>query len=303
MVRPTLPPAGVFDAPRGTSPVYLASPMDRAADWAADVESQRETARLLLLEHEFAVFDPSRAWMCNGLAYPHPALQESNREVIRRCDALFAILPEGVPTVGVPMEIELARELGIPVAVWTSLDSSFALCTDGVRLGDDPAELVFDLAGAIDSQYGAAWVEQQYGSRILFQRLEPNAELPTKAYVGDAGYDLPVYESTVVGPHEYANIPTGLAMALPDGYFGRITGRSSTSWTLGLQTMEGIIDCGFRGQLFARVYNPGEKGVVVSRGSRVAQLLVHRVHTLPVEEADVLPESERGENGFGSSGR
>lgn len=124
------------------------------------------------------------------------------------------------------------------------------------------------------------------------------------AYQGDAGIDLPVLDDMRVPPGELVDVRTGWAAAIPAGHYGRIVGRSSCFRKKGLLVIEGVIDAGFRGELFTAVYNPTHMSRFVNRGDSLAQLIVSPIpKSHHIEVVDKLPESERGERGFGSSGR
>lgn len=139
--------------------------------------------------------------------------------------------------------------------------------------------------------------------------LEPEALLPTRAYENDAGWDLRVLEPVWINVNEAVDVRTGVAVAIPDGYFGRIIGRSSALRKRGLMVVEGIIDSGFRGELFSYVFCPPTvhnvttNGVRLERGDSVAQLIIHPLPQVNWVEVDQLEESDRGLAGFGSSGR
>jgi deoxyuridine 5'-triphosphate nucleotidohydrolase len=142
--------------------------------------------------------------------------------------------------------------------------------------------------------------------KIEFVKLHPDARTPRNAYGNDAGWDLFVLEDTPIhwSPnHPITDVRTGIAVSIPDGYYGRIIHRSSTPRKKKLQVMEGIIDAGFRGELFAGVSPLVEPSFMVEAGESLAQLIIQKVE--PVEWVLVtrLTESARGEKGFGSSGR
>jgi dUTP pyrophosphatase len=138
----------------------------------------------------------------------------------------------------------------------------------------------------------------------LFQLTQTDAILPTRAYTGDAGYDLYTTETTVIPPKTVVDVATGVAVAIPVGHYGRIVGRSSTHRKRGLSVVEGVIDAGYRGPLFSCVWNPSEtESVTIEAGERVAQLIVTPVSQLDAYEVETLPNSDRGVRGFGSSGR
>lgn len=129
--------------------------------------------------------------------------------------------------------------------------------------------------------------------------------MPTRAHADDAGLDLYVSESRTIGPGEFVDLPTAIAVQLPPGTWGLLTGRSSTLRKRGLLVNQGIIDPGYRGELFAGVWNLGAQPVTVEPGERLAQLIVmpNITEATRVVSAELLDEHERGIRGFGSSGR
>ena len=137
---------------------------------------------------------------------------------------------------------------------------------------------------------------------LVFEKLGPNAVLPTRGYPDDAGLDLYAESSAIIDGGQFKDISMGVAVSLPDGYWARITGRSSTLRQRGLLVNEGIIDTGYTGPLYAGVKNLSLDPVSVMRGERIAQLILHRNIILEPQWGQVK-ESERGSNGFGSSGR
>lgn len=140
--------------------------------------------------------------------------------------------------------------------------------------------------------------------RLLVKKLDPSAQLPTKGYeIEDAGLDLYCLESGSVPPNGKQLIRTGISIAMEPGYWGRIVTRSSTLGKNGLIVIEGVIDNGWRGELFVQVMNPTPTFSFWRRGERLAQLIPHKIVQTSVEEAVELPASERGINGFGSTGR
>jgi dUTP pyrophosphatase len=138
--------------------------------------------------------------------------------------------------------------------------------------------------------------------QLKVKRTDPAAILPSFAYPGDAGVDLTTIKGGIIEPHTGRDLPTGLRVELPEGYWARITGRSSTLRKRGLLVNEGIIDGGYRGELFVYVYNPNGSPVPIESGARLAQLILAPIVMPEVVEVDELTASLRGENGFGSSG-
>jgi dUTP pyrophosphatase len=125
----------------------------------------------------------------------------------------------------------------------------------------------------------------------------------TPAFPGDAGYDLVVARDWFLSPGENGDIPIDINIALPDGYWGLITGRSSTLRKRSLLVNIGIIDNGYRGPLFTNVQNIGRHDVHIEKGERLAQLILFPIHTPPVIAVPELPLSQRGVNAFGSTGK
>ena len=141
-------------------------------------------------------------------------------------------------------------------------------------------------------------------------RLDPDLELPTYARVGDAGLDLLARESVVLLPAGgRALVPTGLAVAIPEGHAGFVQPRSGLALKHGVTCLNtpGLIDSGYRGELKVLLINTDPvEPFEVKRGERIAQLVVQRVEhvvLVPVDDFDHLGESERGDGGFGHTGR
>ena len=135
-------------------------------------------------------------------------------------------------------------------------------------------------------------------------RLREDAELPARAYPGDAGLDLTACERVELGPGERAVVPTGIAVAIPEGYTGFVQPRSGLAARHGIAVVNspGLIDSGYRGEIRVVLLNTDPSETFVAEPSeRIAQLVVLRVPEVePVEVAE-LPASERGARGFGSS--
>ena len=141
---------------------------------------------------------------------------------------------------------------------------------------------------------------------VPVRRVREGAVVPARAYAGDAGLDLAACERVELGPGERALVPTGLAVAIPDGYAGFVLPRSGLAARHGISIVNtpGLVDAGYRGEVLVLLVNTDrEEPFVVEPGMRIAQLVVQRVeHAAPIE-VDELPASERGAGGFGSSGR
>jgi dUTP pyrophosphatase len=136
-------------------------------------------------------------------------------------------------------------------------------------------------------------------------RLDPEVPLPTYARVGDAGCDLVTTVDVELAPGERALLPTGIAVALPEGYAAFVHPRSglAAQHGLGLVNAPGTIDAGYRGEIKVILVNHDRHETVrLKRFDRVAQLVVQRVEQITWRETAALPESERGAGGHGSTG-
>jgi dUTP pyrophosphatase len=141
-------------------------------------------------------------------------------------------------------------------------------------------------------------------TEVVFRRLREDAIVPTRAYEGDAGLDLASCERVELGPGERALVSTGVAVAIPEGYAGFVQPRSGLAATHGISVVNspGLIDSGYRGEVKVILLNTdAASAFVVEPGMRIAQLVVLAVPHLDVVELGELPDSERGERGFGSS--
>lgn len=135
-------------------------------------------------------------------------------------------------------------------------------------------------------------------------RLREDATLPGRAYTGDAGLDLTACEPVELAPGERAVVPTGLAVAIPEGFAGFVQPRSGLASRHGIAVVNspGLIDSGYRGEIRVVLLNTDrERTFVAEAGERIAQLVVLPVPELELVEVEELPVSERGVRGFGSS--
>jgi dUTP pyrophosphatase len=138
---------------------------------------------------------------------------------------------------------------------------------------------------------------------LPIRRLRPDAQVPTRAYPGDAGIDLAACDRVELGPGERALVSTGLAVAIPDGYAGYVQPRSGLAAEHGISIVNtpGLVDSGYRGELKVNLLNTDREPFVVEPGMRIAQLVVLPVPAVRLVEVDELPASVRGARGFGSS--
>jgi dUTP pyrophosphatase len=140
---------------------------------------------------------------------------------------------------------------------------------------------------------------------VLITRLDPAVPLPGYARHGDAGVDLCAAEDIDLAPGERVVVRTGIAIALPEGYAGFVHPRSGLAARHGITLVNapGTIDAGYRGEIKVILLNTDlAKAVSLRHGDRIAQLVVQRVENVTFCEVPALPESARGDNGFGSTG-
>lgn len=142
---------------------------------------------------------------------------------------------------------------------------------------------------------------------LKVKRVKENATIPERKSIGAAGYDLTACTDSRVTilPHSTVFIPSGLAFAIPKGYFGAIYARSGLATKVGLRpaTCVSVIDSDYRGEVGLPIHNDTDKIHYIEPGERVAQIVFQKAFTPEIEEVDTLDETDRGSNGFGSTGK
>lgn len=142
-----------------------------------------------------------------------------------------------------------------------------------------------------------------YEPKMLFEKIHPDAQLPKKNFESDAGWDLFAVESQVIPARLTAVVPVGLKLAyLEPGYWIRVESRSGLSFKYNILAHPGVIDQNYRGDLGVFLYNHGNSDYTVNKGDRIAQLVVHFNIQMSAGFGAVQP-TDRGEKGFGSSGK
>lgn len=142
---------------------------------------------------------------------------------------------------------------------------------------------------------------------VNIKKLNDNAKIPTRGSEYAAGYDLYacINEPVVIYPHETVKIGTGIAIEIPDGYFGAIFARSGLATKKGLRPSNcvGVCDSDYRGEYIVALHNDANELMVVDPNERIAQLVVMPYLPVKFTEVDELSDTERGSGGFGSTGR
>lgn len=137
---------------------------------------------------------------------------------------------------------------------------------------------------------------------LKFLRLDDRARLPTRGSPHAAGLDLYAIEQVEIEPGGRCAVRTGLAVAIPQGYYGRVAPRSGLAVEYGLDVLAGVVDSDYRGELRCVVINHGREPLTVEPGQRIAQLVIEAIITPEPEWAASLDETKRGAGGFGSTG-
>jgi dUTP pyrophosphatase len=137
---------------------------------------------------------------------------------------------------------------------------------------------------------------------IEVTKINKNAVLPTKKYDDDADYDLFAVSYYVVGPHQTTVVDTGISMAIPTHFSGKIEGRSGLG-SKGITIYGGRIDCSYRGPILVIVHNSSDESLQILEGDRIAQLRIEKDEYVSFVEVENLLPTERGQGGLGSTGR
>jgi dUTP pyrophosphatase len=140
-------------------------------------------------------------------------------------------------------------------------------------------------------------------SNVLhFKQLDPCAVLPKRGSKLAAGLDVCSIEDIKIGPKQRVMARTGLAVAIPPGFYGRIAPRSGLAAKKGLDVLSGVIDSDYRGEILCLLYNTGDEVINLPAGSKICQMIIEQIITPDAVWATELDETARGAGGFGSTG-
>lgn len=291
--------------------VYLAEPIDLAnghfsmGDYVAEV---------LVQEPAFNVYRPSQAWSVEPGTDERSAtlVNDVNNAALRGSDVVVAVLPRGANTVGVPAEIGMATQLGIRCVVLRDAPSTWLDGNDKVAvlpLDTQPEGIVEAVRDcAIESPN---WKVAPGSGELLPLPYSAPAGHPglVRHYTDDAAFDLFTTEDFTIEDGQYAFIPCGVRIELPDGVFGWVVARSSTFRDWGIVAMPGIIDTGFRGEMMVSAFRQPRDDLdsyaFIPAGTRLAQivLLPNLAAGYTPVRVDGVKQTWRGESGFGSTGQ
>lgn len=137
---------------------------------------------------------------------------------------------------------------------------------------------------------------------LKVKRIQKDAKLPCYSHKGDAGLDVFSAEACVLEAGEVKPIPTGIQLAIPEGFVGLVWDKSGLSLK-GVHRLAGVIDSGYRGEVKVVMVNLGRKPFIIEKGMKIAQILIQPVTEVKVLEAEELEDTSRGEKGFGSTGK
>lgn len=175
-----------------------------------------------------------------------------------------------------------------------------------VRIGEALGELLV-MVKDLDGEPATSSATETAGRVVMpVRRLDPDLPMPRYAKPGDAGLDLHARVRKVLPPGTRTLMPTGIAVAIPDGHVGLVHPRSGLAVSRGLSIINapGTIDAGYRGEILVPLINLDPSATIrLERGDRVAQLLLQRVEHAELVEVEELPDGVRGDGGFGSTGR
>ena len=138
--------------------------------------------------------------------------------------------------------------------------------------------------------------------KLLFKKVHPSANLPTRGSSDSCGLDVYSVEDVVIEPGARKAVRTGFAVAVPSGFYGRMAPRSGLALKFGIDVMAGVIDADYRGEVLCLLVNLGEDAFQISSGDRIAQLIIEKVAICEPTWSDELPGTVRGAKGFGSTG-
>ena len=142
-------------------------------------------------------------------------------------------------------------------------------------------------------------------TEILVKKINPKAILPTYAHTGDSGWDLYSCENAILPPNGRVLVSTGLAMAIPQGYEGCIRPRSGNALKLGYTVLNtpGTIDSNYRGEIKVILFNTTDNVILIKEQDRIAQMVIQKLPIIFLKEVDELDLTNRGSDGFGSTGK
>jgi dUTP pyrophosphatase len=292
---------------------YLAHPIDLVGENDdATHQKLRYDVRNDLALAGFVIYDPEDAFVIGDGARPEQGVSQINLAAMQQADVFVVLRPEA-QTIGTVLELAYAVANRKPtVVVSRAVDKSWSLAgfddNDQVLVTNawDPghAGWLWQLAEVQPTKKPVQLLKYAFNDEAGSEAYA-RGFWPERRYSGDAGFDLYVTQEVEIPIGKFADIPCGINVELPEDTWGMIFGRSSTLRTHNLLVMPGVIDQGYRGPLYAGVYNMNGTQFSARIGMRLAQLI-----PFPLTARDLiahwvpsLADSDRGTRGFGSTGR
>lgn len=299
---------------------YLAHPIDLAGESSWLGSMLADLSGLLKSAH-IGAYRPAKAYLADTADQGHCRfVNDMNNIAIHQADVFVAVLSRDIPTWGTPVEIGFALSMRKPTVIFTDSVGSVQLAAwseSGAVIIDmsDPDVVwptgpdllaLFELSATLQEEKPCQQLRVIESTLVTSAPLLVSGEaanLRPGKYRGDAGIDLAISHAVTLEPGEYRFLSTGVHVAIPDGFFGWVTGRSSTWRDFRCSVVTGIIDSGYRGELMLGIRNEGDTTVDWLPGTRLGQLVLLPSWAGTIEQVSTLPDHERGLNGYGSSGR
>lgn len=287
--------------------IYLAHPIDnRTNKLKDDLDRRIDNIRHSIKGSAHHIYHPGHAFAVGSKTTPDWTIEHINRTAQATADGLIVVWPKGSKSWGVPAEVERARHLGQPVAILTDDKATWAMPTPE----GDPFVKVFSM-DAGNTLKAIQFLEKFHHPQprelnaVKWTKTDDNGQQPRRAYEDDAGFDLYVSRETTISAGKFMDVHTDVAVELPADSWAMLTGRSSTLRSKGLLVNQGIIDPGYRGELFIGCWNMTPNDVTVYPGDRIGQLIImcNRTAQVSLVETDHLSHHPRGIKGFGSTGQ
>lgn len=139
--------------------------------------------------------------------------------------------------------------------------------------------------------------------KLPIKKMHPKAKIPNFAHKSDAAMDLYTTKTLTVEPGQSVDFPSGIAMAIPEGYVGLIWDKSGVAIKRNIKTKAGVIDAGYRGEIMVGMFNIGSESQTFEAGDKVAQILIQKIEQPETFLVENLNDTDRGSSGFGSTGR
>lgn len=286
--------------------IYLAHPIDRRTNKMKDELDRRlDYIRHSIKATGHHLYHPGQAFVVGSKTQPDWTIEHINRTAQNTADGLIVVWPKGSKSWGVPAEIERARLIGQPVAIITDDQPTWAMPHPEA----DPLVKLFSMDSG-NNLKAIQWLEKNHTPRrretnvVKWTRTEEAGMSPRRAYEDDAGFDLYISREVTIPPGKFADVHTDVAVELPSDGWAMLTGRSSTLRKKGLLVNQGIIDPGYRGELYIGCWNMTNNPVTVYPGERIGQIIIlpNMTAMMSLIETDTLSPHPRGTNGFGSTG-